>query len=205
MALTSLATLKTSIANALNVGAADISVMVDDVINISERQIWHDLRLKEMEQSLSATISSDVVALPSDFIDLKYAYYTDTANQNFRLWYREAEFVQTAYLNGIHPRAKPDYIAISGEKFIFGPLPDVGTYVLHGTYYRRLSQLNSTSITDTIFIKYPEMYLWKSCAYLERWLGREDRVAVWDSLYRDFKMSLNQENKQGTGYAVSHD
>lgn len=204
MALTTYTELKASIANALNVGSADISVVVDDVINISEKQIWHDLRLKEMEQSISATISSDVVVIPSDFIDLKYAYYTDTSDQDFWLEYVQAEDIQKKYLMDF-PRARPRYIAIEGTNFIFGPLPDVGTYVLHGTYYRRKSQLTSASTSDTLFLLYPEMYLWKSCAYLERWLGRESRVAVWDSLYMDFKKSLNQENKQGTGYARSHD
>lgn len=203
MALTTFAELKTSIANALNVSAADISAVVDDVINISEKQIWRDLRLKEMEQSISATISSDVVVLPTDFIDLKYAYYRDTESQDFSLKYRDAEALyKTGFSDG--PRSKPDYIAIEGNKFIFAPLPDVGTYVLKGVYYRRLSQLNSTSVSDTIYQKYPEAYLYKSCALLERWLGREERVAVWDSLYRDLKIQMNQENKQGTGYAVAH-
>lgn len=201
MALTTYPELKTSIANALNVSASDISVMVDDVINISEKAIWHDLRLKEMEQSLSATISSDVVALPLDFIDLKYAYFTDSSNNDYWLEYVQAEFIEKRYLRN-HPRAKPDFIATRGKNFIFGPNPDTGPYILHGTYYRRLSQLTSTSVSDTVFQLYPEMYLWKSCSYLERWLGREDRVMVWESMYQDFKKSLNQENKQGTGYAL---
>ena len=203
MALTTFAELKTSIANALNVPASSLTNIIDDIINVSERQIWRDLRLKEMEQSISATISSDVVSIPADFIDLKYAYYRDSASQDFSLKYRDAESLyDTGFSDG--PRSKPDYIAIEGNNFIFAPLPDVGTYVLKGVYYRRLSQLNSTSVSDTIYQKYPEAYLYKSCALLERWLGREERVAVWDSLYRDLKIQLNQENKQGAGYAVSH-
>lgn len=203
MALTTYAELKTQIAINLNVDASGISTFVDDYINIAEKKIWHDLRIKEMEQSLSATISSDVVLLPSDFIDLKFAYFTDSSNQDFWLQYRQAEFITRNFLRDF-PRSKPEYIATEGQKFIFGPLPDQSNYILRGIYYRRLSQLNSTSVTDTVFQKYPEMYLWKTCAMLERVLGRESRVMVWDSLYNDFKMSLNQENKQGTGYTVPH-
>ena len=204
MALDTFANLKTAIQNALNVTAADVSSVIEDAIAISEKQIWHDLRIKEMQQSISATISSDVVPIPTDYIDSIYLYYTDSGGNEYKLQKSTPEELNERFRENF-PRGFPEYYAIENANFVFGPLPDTGnTFVVKGMYSRRMAALTSASTTDTVFVKFPELYLFKTCAYLERWLGRENRVQVWDSLYHEHKMSADIENKAGSGYTKPH-
>ena len=72
MSITTYADLKNAVASRLR--RSDTSGYIDDWITLAETDIYRRLRTKDMETALSVAISSGVAALPTSYLELKYAY-----------------------------------------------------------------------------------------------------------------------------------
>lgn len=201
MPITSYATLKAAIAAFLDVSTADISAVADDIITIAEKRIWHECRTKEMEMSLSATISISTVALPTDYIDLKFAYYVDSSNQGHELRKEDAQFMFSQYPVG-SATGRPKLIGTQLSTFIFKPEPDVATYLLKGVYYGRTTPVSTSA--NPLFSANPDLYLYAALCESEPVLGRDPRMPLWESKYRQIKARVNNENTSGMGYTIGH-
>ena len=82
MAISSYAELQTAVINWLH--RSDISTIVPDFIMLGEKRIFREVRSIEMETALSSTIASGVIAVPSDYIELKSAYINTTPTSKLR-------------------------------------------------------------------------------------------------------------------------
>lgn len=201
MALDSYDNLKTALATFADVSATQFSGAVDDIIRIAEERIWRDLRCKEMEASLSATISVSTVAIPSNFLDLKFAYYVDSGGTGYNLRRMDPQWMRANYPEGL-TGGRPDYIGTEGSTFIFKPEPDVTTYVLHGMYWAKTDPVSTTA--HAVFQRYPTLYLYGGLVELERILSRHDKIVVWESKYREILRQANLENTRGEGFGIAH-
>ena len=72
MALGTYSDLQTAIATWLN--RTDLTAYIPDFIALAEERVYRNLRVKAMETALNDTIASGVIAVPSDYIELKSAY-----------------------------------------------------------------------------------------------------------------------------------
>ena len=70
--ITNLTTLTTAVADYLN--RDDLATFIPNYIQNAEEKLYRILRLQFMETALSGTISSGVLAVPDDYLELKYAY-----------------------------------------------------------------------------------------------------------------------------------
>ena len=72
MALTNYTTIKAVIQDYLD--RSDLASQLTDFMTLAENRIYRDLRVSAMETALSATISSGTIAVPTGYLEMKYAY-----------------------------------------------------------------------------------------------------------------------------------
>lgn len=185
MALTTYSELKTSIAGWMNVSANDLSSQIDDVVTLAESRIFREARTRDTEATLSGTITSGVVAVPSDYIELKFAYLTTSPSQ--MLERRSAEWIYSQYPTRA-ASGKPKVIGRESGNFIFGPYADSG-YTLAGVYYKRLAALSTTD--HALFTNNPDLYLFGCLAESEILIGRDARIPIWESKYKKILSDVN--------------
>lgn len=198
MSLTTYAQLKTAVArwvansDQATANSLGMDATIDDLVTVAESRIFREARTKDTEASINTAISSGVIAVPSDYIDLKFAYIDGTPVQTLER--RTAEWIYTANATR-SATGKPRYIARETTNFIFGPYPDSG-YTVKGVYYKRLSALSSTA--HALFTNNPDLYLFACLAESTIMIGRDDRIPLWEAKYQKILFDVN-------GYAKKED
>jgi len=188
MSITTYNELKTAIANRLR--RADTASYVDDWITLAETDIYRRLRTEDMETSFTGTISSGVAALPSSYIDLKFAYVNTTPV--VFLQRKTARWIYEKYPTRAAD-GKPAFIAREGTNFIFGPYPDSG-YTVNGVYYKNLGALSSTA--HALFLANPDVYLYGSLYMAVRDLKDNNGIARWQGLYEQSIANAQRSSEQ---------
>lgn len=190
MAFSTYSTLQTAVGSWLN--RSDLSAYIPDFIALAEERIYRDLRVKAMETALSSTIASGVIAVPSDYIELKLAYIDGSP----------AYLLERTSLEEIYARyptrssqGKPLYIAREGSNFIFGPYPD-GAYTVKGVYYARLAALSSTNTSNWLTTAAPSLLLFGALCEAEPFLHNDPRVVLWESKFAQQLTAANRQDKR---------
>ena len=195
MALTTYVELKQAVSHW--VGGSDdatasslgITSSIDDLITIGERRIFREARTKDTEASLSTAIASGVISVPSDYIAIKYLYVNTTPVQ-----WLEPRSPQWIYEN--YPtrssEGKPQFFARETTNFIFGPYPD-STYTIKGVYYKKLGALSSA--VHDLYTNNPDLYLFGCLAEAEILIGKDSRIALWETKYQNILSSVNGVDK----------
>lgn len=199
MSITDYAGLKLAVANRLR--RSDTASYIDDWITLAEADIYRHLRTLDMETTLSGTISSGVVALPTSYLELKFAYINATPVTRLRrktaAWIYENYPTRTA-------DGKPAFIAREGTNFIFGPYPD-SSYTVTGVYYKNLGAVSSSA--HALFLANPDVYLFGSLTMAVRDLKDDAGVARWTPLYKqalvDAQVASDREGYSGGGLEMS--
>jgi len=185
MAITTYAQLKTAVTSWLDVSTATLSTTIDDLVTIAEARIFREARTRDTEAVLSGTIASGVVAVPSDYIALKFAYLVTSPSQILER--RPAEWIYSQY--PIRSSAgRPKYIGREAGNFIFGPYADSG-YTLAGVYYKKLAALSTTA--HALFTNNPDLYLFGCLAESEILIGRDERLPIWRTKYAEILAQVN--------------
>jgi hypothetical protein len=191
MAITTYAELQTAVGNWLH--RTDMSAIIPDLIMLGEKRIFREIRARIMETALSDTIASGVIALPSDYLELKFAYVDGAP---IKLLQRTSA---TALLQKYPLRSstsKPFLIARQGTNFIFGPYPD-STYTIKGIYYAEPTGIATSA--NSLFTENPELYLFASLLEAEPYMKNDNRVMLWQAKYDQIKDQINSYEKQEAG------
>lgn len=172
----------------LDVGTSDVSAVLPQIIENGEKRIFREIRVPEMESELSATISSGGISVPSDYLELRFAYVDGNPTQYLQM-------VPVSYIYDRYPTrgssGRPLVMARDGANFIFGPYPD-SDYTIKGTYFKRPVDIADTT-TPLLISKYSDLYLFASLIETEPLLGRNQRMALWEAKYRMIKDAVNGE------------
>lgn len=179
--ITTFSTLKTAVADWLD--RDDMSTSggpIDVMIELAEDQIYRDLRLRFMESSTAPAISSGVVPIPSDFLELKNAS-AENNGASTRLTPKGSDWIYDSYptrsADGI-----PKFIAQEGDNFIFGPYPDSG-YTVNLHYYARPTALSTSNETNWLTTNASDVLLNGALLQSIGYLGADERAAYWQSSY----------------------
>jgi hypothetical protein len=188
MSISTYAELRTELLNFID----DTDVDTTDaatLITLAEARIAKEVRHRHMEKALSGTISSGVLTVPSDYVELKHAYISRTPVVPLKR--KSAEWIYANYptrsADGV-----PLYLAREAGNFIFGPYPDDG-YTVAGVYYYRLSALSSA--VNSLFTDHPDLYLFAALAEAEPFIGRDARIALWEAKYERIKNAVMREDR----------
>lgn len=175
MAITTYAELQTAVANWLD--RSDLTSRITEFITLGETRIFRELRVKDMETSFSTAISSGTIALPTSYVDLKFAYINGSSVQ-----WLERKSNRWIYEN--YPTRSsddcPKFIAREGDTFIFGPYPD-SNYTVNGVYYKNIGPLSSSA--HALFTSNPDLYLFASLCEAEPFMKNDKRVMLWEKKY----------------------
>jgi len=178
--------LQTGVANWLK--RADLTSYIPDLILMGEKYIFRKARTRDMEAALSSTIASGVIAVPNDYVALKYAYIDGAVTT--RVHRKPADWIYTQYptrsADGL-----PQFIAREGSNFIFGPYPD-SAYTVKGLYYKRLTSVQSSA--NALFTNNPDLYLFAALAEAVAFMKDDARVALWSAKRDQILNDLNGED-----------
>lgn len=171
---------------------SDLATYVPDFIALAEERIYRTLRVKALEAALSDTIASGVIAVPSDYVELKSAYVDGSPTQML-----ERASVEDIYTN--YPTrsssGKPAYIAREGSSFIFGPYPDAA-YTIKGVYYQRLPALSVTNTTNWLTENAPSLLLFGALCEAEPFMRNDQRTVLWEAKFQAALTEANRTDKR---------
>jgi hypothetical protein len=195
-AITDFTTLKAEVAAWLN--RSDLTNEIPGFIQLGEFRIYRDLRVRQMETALSAAISSGVVAVPSGYVEMKYAYIN--GSPMVKMQRKDAEWIYHNYPTR-SADGTPKFFAREAENFIFGPYPD-SAYTVKGVYYKKLAALATTNwLTSDV----PDLILFASLCEAAPYLVNDERVALWEKKYAQIKdrVQRNDDNEEFSGSPLS--
>lgn len=182
--ITNYATLQTAVADWLARG--DLSSYIPGFIQNWEEKFYRQPKNfgRFMEASFAGTIASSVLAVPSDYLGLKYAYVnTSPASRLDR--------VSLNQLYGTYPRnfdtGLPRWIARDLTNFVFGPAPD-SDYDIAGVYYAKptlIRDFTADAAAHWIIINAPDLALYGSLLQATPFLRNDARIQTWQSFYND--------------------
>lgn len=135
-----------------------------------------------MESTLSGTIASSVLAVPSDYLALKTIRVD--GNPSSRL-----EKVSVEQLYGRWPRNDgtgiPQWVARDGENFVFGPEPD-SAYTIKGVYWAKptlLRNFASDAAAHHLILNAPDLILYGALVESAPYIKNDARLVTWANLY----------------------
>lgn len=150
-----------------------------------------------MEQALSATIASNVIPVPNDYLNLKNVYVNGSPSSRL-------EFVGLEQLLGRYPRGSgnsiPSWMARERTNFIFGPEPD-SAYLIQGTYWAKPTVMRSyagDAAAHWIIVNAPDLPLYGALLEAEPFLKNDSRILIWKSFYdnalKDYRDLMESES-----------
>lgn len=194
--ITSYATLQTAIGDYLN--RADLSTFLPNFTQGAEGKLYKSLRIRAMETALSGTIAGGVLAVPSDYLELKFAYITTSPVQFLARVTPESIYTDYPTRSGA---GIPQAIARQGSDFIFGPYP--GDYTVNGIYYARLTALSASNTTNWFTANAPNLLLYGSLLEAEPFLGNDPRLPMWKAMFDyEFKAVQDEERRESRSGSV---
>ncbi len=169
---------------------SDLNSQVPDFISLAESRINNDLRHRAMETSTASTIASGVIAVPTNYIELKDAYVSSTSPYA-NLDRKTAEWVYENYPNRTAGGDAPKFIAREGSNFIFGPFPTDGLVVTL-VYYNRFAPLSSS--VNSVFTAYPGLWLYGSLIEAAPYLKDDKRLPLWEQKFSQLFTLVQKES-----------
>jgi hypothetical protein len=176
--ISSYSTLLTEVASWLN--RSDLTAFLPGYVQNWEENFYRDPENfgRWMETSTDETIASSVVAVPSDYLGLKYAYVV--GGPSARL-----DRVSLNQLLGTYPRGgvtgTPVWIGREGAEFLFGPEPD-DTYDIHLVYYAKPTLMRSfaaDAAAHWIIVNAPDLALFGALLQSAPFIGADPRIQTW--------------------------
>lgn len=194
--ITNYATLQTAIGDYLN--RADLTSFLPNFTQGAEGKLYKSLRIRAMEMALSGTISGGVLAVPNDYVELKYAYVNATPVTFLQRVPAEQIYTEYPVRSG---SASPRYIAREATNFIFGPY--AGSFAVAGIYYARLTALSASNTTNWFTANAPNLLLYGSLIEAEPFLGNDPRLAMWKAMFDyEYKAVENEEKRESRSGSV---
>jgi hypothetical protein len=188
--ITDYSTLQTAVADYL--ARSDLTDFIPNFIQNCEGKLYKNLRIRAMETALSGTIASGVLAAPSDFVALKYAYVNTSPVQVL-------DWVPPEMIYARHPVRSgsaeiPTQISLEASNFIFGPYP--GSYAVAGIYYKRLTALSDSNTSNWFITDAPDLLLYGALLEAEPFLKNDARIETWNGFYRLSYDAVDKEQKR---------
>jgi len=189
MAISTYAELQTAVASWLD--RTDLTSRIPEFVAFAEAGIGRDLRIRQMEKRATASISTEYVDMPTDFI-LQRNIQLNTAEQR-RLKYLTPE--QMDMYHSSQATGTPSVYSIIGTEFQFKPIPDT-TYTAEIAYFARFSSLSGDNDTNWLLTNQPEVYLYGTLVAASPYLDDDEKIKTWAALYSNAVEGLNKQDKE---------
>jgi len=197
MAIQTFSDLKSAIVNW--VADSTITDYLEDIILVAEKRLQRDIRIREIEATFSDTMVNGEVDVPvsgsdSIFTGIKHARLDVAGGHPLEV--TEADWIYQRFPNRTSS-GRPSFIAIDGDKFIFGQFPDAA-YTVKGTVYSRPLVLSDSNPTNQWTGYTPDALLFACLAETAPFLREDERLPIWESRYNQIKEGYNALYKKET-------
>jgi hypothetical protein len=146
-----------------------------------------------METALTGTVTSGVVAVPSDYLGLKVAYISGQQSAPLKRVSLDQLYQRYSRSGGT---GTPRYIARNGANFEFGPVGADGLTIA-GTYYAKPTVLRTDSDGINFLITHaPDLCLYGSLLEAEPFLKNDKRIGVWQQFYSEALMAYRSRFRE---------
>lgn len=181
MALDTYSGLQTVVGTFLN--RSDLTAVIPDFITLAEAQINSRIMklgpVREMMGRSDATINSEFIAIPDDFLGAK-AIYLDP-NYLPLDFVSPEEIVQrkTLYPN---ESGDPQCFTVVGGELQFWPWATGGSFTGEMTYWKTIPALSVTNTSNWLLAKRPDVYLYTTLIQSAPYLRDDERLTTWGTL-----------------------
>ncbi|MDA8668236.1 hypothetical protein N9M26_01110 [Alphaproteobacteria bacterium] len=194
MAITNFTNLKTTIANYLN--RDDLTSYIPDFITLAESRMNNELRVREMETidtSTTTVAGTQAYSLPTGFIEAKYVIFQ---SDPYAILQYKAPFDFFKDYNASVSSGRPSFFTIIGTEINLGVTPD-SAKTLEIAFFKKLTALSDSNLTNTILTNYPDLYLYGALAESAPFLMQDERLDVWAKLYKEALRIANSSSENG--------
>lgn len=148
--------------------------------------------------SAAALSPSGNMAVPTDYLELRYMILNYGSSQTQRMERKEAGWIYQFYSDRSTDNI-PQYVARDGNVFIFAPFPD-STYTITGFYYSRPAYLSGTNTTNWILgtgnINYGNLLLSACMAEAGPFIKDDAVTNFWNNRFMSQAMQIQLGEKQ---------
>jgi hypothetical protein len=197
MAIQNFSDLKSAISNWL--ARSDLDLYLNDIVLLGEKRLQRDLRIREIEETFSDTMSSGELDVPTSggqitFNSLKHARLDVSGGHPLEI--AEADWIYKKFPCR-ESTGRPNFIAVDADKFIFGQFPDAN-YDVKGTIYKRPLLLSDSNTTNEWIDEVPDALLMACLAESAPFLKDDQRMQIWEVKYNQIKEGYNTDYKRQT-------
>ena len=193
--------LKSDIIDYLNNMSAEQSV--DTFINLVEAEMSRTVRHWRMEKRSTADLTTQYSALPSDFYEP--VRLSLTSGSTFRLELVSQSEMMDLRQRGDNIARRPRYYAMTDGSIEVFPTPD-STYTLEMVYYSKIVPLSADNTSNWLLEYFPDAYLYGALMHSAPFLGEDNRLAVWSTLYGNAISAINADSDKakfgGSGHRM---
>lgn len=182
---------------------SDLSSFVPNFVQNWEERFYRQPKNfgRWMETALDLTIASNVAAVPSDYLGLKYAYVNGSPSSRL-------DRVSLNQLYGRYPRGgdtgRPGWISRDTSNFVFGPIPD-SDYNIKGVYWAKPTLIRNfagDAAAHWLIVNAPDLVLYGALLEAEPFMKNDARTEVWAGFYKqalsDYRELHREEDVSGS-------
>ena len=196
MAITNYGELKTAVADWLN--RDDLTLVIPTFIDLAHAKLNRRLRVREMIQRSTASITDQFSNLPSDFLELRNIQLNVTIPKSL-------EYVTIEQMDqerGLGNTARePVYYTLMGSTIEVFPTPDQ-SYTLELAYYQDIPTLSADADTNWLLTKAPDVYLYGALLQAAPYLKDAEETGLWLQAHDMVVAELEKEDL-GARYGAS--
>lgn len=192
MAFDTYANLQLAIAGFLT--RADLTSVIPDFITLAEAEMRRRLRTRRATGRSTATLTSEYIAVPSDFGGPRAIVLTGT-NPIALLEYAEPSKMLEVQQGGFTGTGQPKWYSVVGENLQFLPVPD-GSYTIEMTYWKGLAALTTSATSNWMLTDNPDAYLYGSLMHSAPYLMDDERVGVWATAFTGIMDDIKIDDEQ---------
>lgn len=191
----------------------DLTTDIPNFVSLATSRIQRDIARSRHPAGitkLSLSLTAEYSDLPADFLSVYQL--SETAANNLLIYLSPDQLTSvnasgwdaltspTPYLPPYYtPIGNFTYYTIIGNQLRVLPAPTVANpAALDLWYYAKLTALSTTSTTNWVLTKYPDLYLYGSLVHTAPYLKNDERIALWDGLYKSILTDIEMEAERAT-------
>jgi hypothetical protein len=182
--------LKTAIASSAH--RTDLTSVMDTFQSMAAARINRDLRVMEMQERATDTLSSAFHPVPNDMVHMLNLHIEANGNR-YRLNYLTPD--QLDYEYGSAASGMPAAYTLFNSQIEFRPAPDT-SYPIEMFYVERVADLVNDTDTNDVLLYYPDIYLYASLLEVAVYTEDDELAQKWALLYdREVKRANDAARK----------
>lgn len=155
----------------------DLASVAEDFITLFEARANRNLRVRQMETSLSQTVSAQTVALPADWLEFIGEPTLSDRPQQFIT----RDQYKAKVLDGLTPVFESGYYSILGSNLKLSADVSAGV-TLDFDYYAKIPALSVAAPVNWMITDAPDVYLYGSLLEAEPYLKNDQRIETWRAM-----------------------